>query len=159
MEEKRGLAVSLPLPYDDFVSWAVGRYDYLGEGFQTEIVQWLMDRDSSLRTYFMVPRIGHETLEDLKAVFGGACNVPFEKPNRSNPYSFISDKAFFYIFKDLIKPFIKKALDEVLKPQWPVDVGLPRAERIVLLESIEKELSALVSERDSINQELSNAVA
>ena len=159
-ETQRNALVSLPLPYDDFVEFALTRYDYLANDYGAQLTRELLNPDSSMRSFYMTQRTGHETLEDFNAVFSGKSPIPFERPYNHHGHSFpMTEPAFFYIFKDDIKAGVRRILDETVKPKWPKDVGLPRAERIPQIEKIEKKLAALIGEREQIQSELSNAVS
>lgn len=151
--------VSMPLPYDDFIEWAVCRYDRLASGFESQFKREIMSAGSTMQTYYMSQRTGHETLEDFLAVFGDNCPITFERPIYLGHSLPMTEQAFFYIFKDTIKAGIRRVMDETVKPQWPNKVGLSRADRIPQIEKLEKRLSALITEREQIQTELSVAVS
>lgn len=156
IEERRKKLVGLPLPYEDFVDWAMGRYDALSEKYASQLKAHLLASDSAMSTFYMAERNGHETLEDFGTVFSRMCPVPFEKPifrpGENTPFT---EEAFFYIFKDTIHKGVRSILDETVKPKWPKEVGPARAERIVQLKKIEEKLDELIAERDRISAELS----
>lgn len=159
LKDQRKRLVCLPLPYEDFVEWALERYDDQADRFNAFFRANLLAKDSTMTLFYMRQRDGHETLEDFKAVYSRTCPVPFEKPVQ-NPGDFnpISEYAFFYVFKDVIVKAIRVLMDKEIKPKWPKEVGPARAERIQQLEKIEARLSNLVADRDQINHELSSAV-
>lgn len=156
LEQERSNLVSLPLPYDDFVDWALGRYDQLAGAFGTEFRAYFINGgNSSFRPYYMSKRTGHRTLEDFKAVFGDGIPVALEKPRQTADQDLpFSPKAFFFIFKDAIKSGMRRALDENLKQEWPEEVGPARAERITMIKNLESEIAALVDERDALAAEI-----
>jgi len=161
LENERAYLVSLPLPYDDFVEWVMGRYETLGANYPRQVKSELMGRNSSLSSAYMAKREGHTTLDDFMAVFGGAnCGIGFEHPLRRPGTNFIvNDEFFVYAFKDQMKAAVKRVMDEVVKPQWPKEVGSPRAERIVHLQKLEDRLGSLVEERDAIRAEFSSVLS
>ena len=159
LETQRNALVSMPLPYSDFLEIALARYDYLANNYSGQVIRELLNPGSSMQSFFMARRDGHETLEDFNAVFSGKFPVPFECPVYHPGHSFpMTHEAFFYIFADQIKSGIRRIIEETVKPKWPKDVGLPRAERLPQIEKIEKKLAALIGEREKIREELSHAV-
>lgn len=158
LEQKLSDLVCLPLPYEDFVDWALGRYDQLAAQFGTEFrAYYINGGNSSFRPYYMSKRTGHRTLDDFKAVFGDGIPVALEKPRQTADPDFpLSPKAFFFIFKDAIKDGMRRAFDENLKQEWPKEVGPARAQRISLIEKLEREIAVLVDERDSLSAEIAS---
>lgn len=158
LEQELSELVCLPLPYDDFVDWALGRYDQLADGWRSEFqATFLRERNSSFKPYYMSKRTGHRTLEDFKAVFGAGAPVVLEKPNQLAYVDFpISPKAFFFIFKDAIKAGMRRTFDECLLEEWPEEVGPARAERITMIESLERKIAGLVDERDSLAAQIAS---
>lgn len=159
LEQELSDLVCLPLPYDDFVDWALGRYDQLADGWRSEFkTTFLVERNSSFKPYYMSKRTGHRTLEDFKAVFGAGIPVSLEKPGErwANMDFPISPKAFFFIFKDAIKAGMRRTLDECLPENWPEEVGPARAERIPMIESLEREIAELVDERDYLTAQIAS---
>lgn len=158
LEQELSDLVCLPLPYDDFVDWALGRYDQLAGAFGTEFRAYFINGgNSSFRPYYMSKRTGHRTLEDFKAVFGDGIPIALEKPRQTADQDLpFSPKAFFFIFKDAIKSGMRRALDENLKQEWPEEVGPGRAQRIMMIENLEREIAGLVDERDSLAAEIAS---
>lgn len=159
VQKKLADLVSLPLPYDDFVEWAIGRYDELASEFPAELRRELLSSEGSMRNFYMARRDGHDSLDAFNAVFMKKCPVPFERPANymGNSYP-MTDRAFFFFFRDQIKESVRRALDEVVKPEWPAVVGLPRADRVPQIQKLEAHLENLISERDSIRSELNSVV-
>jgi len=158
LEDERAKLVSLPLPYDDFVDWALSRYDNLAKNYAGQWRGTILGADSSMRSFYMAPVQSHETLADFEVVYGRDCPINFEKPTHSNQYFPMTDGVFFTIFRDAIKEGVRRMLDESVKPEWPSRVGPARAERIPKIEKLEAKLSALIAERDEIRSGLSSAV-
>lgn len=151
--------VSLPLPYDDFVEWAMERYHVLGAEFPSELRRELLAQGGSMRTYYMARRDGHDSLDAFNAVFSEKCPVHFERPfNVQGSHLPLTERAFFYAFKDQIQAAVRRVLDEVVKPEWPAEVGMRRAERIPVIEKLQKQLDALINERDSIKTSISSII-
>lgn len=161
LEAERAELVCLPLPYDDFVEWSMSRYDNLADSFNEEFYRhFILGNETSMKPYYMGKRTGHSTLADFKAVFSSdGIPIPLEKPNSTLHTEFpLSKKAFFFVFQDMIKDAMRRAMDTSLKPKWPKEVGPARAERIAILETMEEKISALVDERDSIKSDLASVV-
>lgn len=160
LEAERADLVCLPLPYDDFVEWSLRRYDGLADSFNEEFYRhFILGNETSMKPYYMGKRTGHSTLADFKAVFADGIPIPLEKPNSTIHTEFpLSRKAFFFIFQDLIKDAMRRAMDTNLKADWPKEVGPARKERIAILEQMEEKISALVDERDSIKADLASVV-
>lgn len=160
LETERAELVCLPLPYDDFVEWSLRRYDDLADSFNEEFYRhFILGDETSMKPYYMAKRTGHSTLDDFKAVFSGGIPLPLEKPNITIQTEFpLSKKAFFFVFKDLIKDAMRRAMDTNLKAKWPKEVGPARAERIAILETMEAKISYLEIERDTIKADLASVV-
>ena len=159
LENRCAEIVELPLPYLDFRDWALSQYGDIGEKFHDEFRRTIIaPSNSTMKNVYMAPREGHTTLADFEAVFGGQCQTRFERMAFA-PQGVACTESFFHLlFADQIKAKLEEVFDAQLKSIWPVNVGLPRAERIAELTLLEDRITELTETRNRIATALSGMV-
>jgi hypothetical protein len=159
LENRCAEIVELPLPYLDFRDWALSQYGDIGEKFHDEFRRTIIaPSNSTMTNVYMAPREGHTTLADLKPYLVASATRDLSVW-RLPPQGVACTESFFHLlFADQIKAKLEEVFDAQLKSIWPVNVGLPRAQRIAELTLLEDRIAELTETRNRIATALSGTV-
>lgn len=162
----------LPLPFDDFRAFILEQLEHqAGEGlaaFKRTFTATRTHPNHPLANVSAGARFlgrlsddyaGEEQIEALYDTSKGAAIALLNPGAPHLTTGPVSQAALLAILGPAIREGVSRMLEEQVRPMWPAEVGLPRAERLSRAAKLTAKIDALLEEKSRIEQELRNMAA
>lgn len=162
---KQRTAVLTPvLPYEDFKAYLFEQLDTQAaqgtRAFEALFAARRNNEHSAARFLRPLPE-EYGTEEHAGKVFDptSSFELPLLNPFAPQMVGPVSQAALLAVLGPAIKDGVGRMLDQVVRPQWPSEVGLPRAERMRRAADLSARIEMLLDEKESIERTVREAAA